>query len=119
MPVEQVGESIKTFKEEGKPYETITKKYERSQINRAACIEIHGLCCKVCGILFKEKYGEIGSDFIHVHHLEPLSTMEESYCVDPANDIIPVCPNCHAMMHRKNPPYTPEELNSLIENNKK
>lgn len=55
-------------------------------------------------------YGEIGNGFIHVHHLVPLSAIKENYHLDPINDLIPVCPNCHAMLHRQNPPLTPEEL---------
>lgn len=114
LPIESAGEPLTESHEEGMPYETIAKKYERSQINRAACIEFHGLNCKVCGFSFLEYYGEIGSNFIHVHHLEPLSIMEGSYCVNPANDMIPVCPNCHVMMHRRNPPFSIEEMKAIL-----
>ena len=65
---------------------------------------------------FEEKYGAIGKDFIHVHHKIPLSEINEEYIVDPVNDLIPVCPNCHAMLHRKiNDKYLNiEELKSVI-----
>ncbi|MEG0771017.1 MAG: HNH endonuclease, partial [Clostridia bacterium] len=61
-------------------------------------------------------YGEIGKDFIHVHHLKPLNEIGEEYIVNPVNDLIPVCPNCHAMLHRKiNAKYlSVEELKSLL-----
>lgn len=31
-----------------------------------------------------------------------------------AIDLVPVCPNCHNMLHRKEPPYTVEELQKII-----
>ncbi|MBQ7426534.1 MAG: HNH endonuclease [Prevotella sp.] len=63
---------------------------------------------------FEEKYGEIGRGFIHVHHLIPISSIGEDYVIDPINHLVPVCPNCHNMLHRKDPPLTPEELKKLI-----
>lgn len=74
--------------------------YERNPIARQKCIEANGCKCKVCGIDFEEKYGVIGRGFIHVHHIVPISTIRESYQVDPIRDLVPVCPNCHAMLHR-------------------
>jgi len=74
--------------------------YERSSIARGKCIEYHGLNCLICGINFGEKYGTLGEGFIHVHHLRPLHTIGEDYVVDYKKDLIPVCPNCHAMIHR-------------------
>lgn len=100
--------------EEGAVYETKIRRYERSRINRAACIEIHGLRCKGCNFLFSEKYGVLGNEFIHIHHTEPVSMMGGSYIVNPATDLIPVCPNCHAMLHRRKPPLSITELKSYL-----
>jgi 5-methylcytosine-specific restriction protein A len=74
--------------------------YERNAAARKACIDHHGCRCSVCDLDFATRYGEIGEGFIHVHHLRQLSTLSGSYRVDPINDLIPVCPNCHAMLHR-------------------
>ena len=57
--------------------------------------------CHVCGLDFQEVYGELGKDFIHVNHIKPLSEIDSTYVVDYKNDLIPICPNCHAMLHRK------------------
>ena len=98
---------------------TITvNQYERNPIARQKCIEANGCKCKVCGIDFEEKYGEIGHGFIHVHHVIPISTIGETYQVDPINDLVPVCPNCHAMLHRgfNDKILTIEELRTLIQN---
>ena len=64
--------------------------------------------------MFFEKYGDIGKDYIEVHHLIPVSQMGANYIVDPIKDLAPLCSNCHSMIHKKNPPYTIEELRSLI-----
>jgi 5-methylcytosine-specific restriction protein A len=86
---------------EGIKKQILVNKYERSSIAREKCIEYHGLNCKVCGIKFSDKYGEIGNEFIHIHHLTPLHKIGKEYKVDYKNDLVPVCPNCHSMLHRK------------------
>jgi 5-methylcytosine-specific restriction protein A len=84
--------------------------YERNPKARAACIAQHGCACSVCSMSFEERYGEIGRDFIHVHHLKPLALSDGAYTIDPLADLRPVCPNCHAMLHRQDPPLSIEEL---------
>lgn len=86
---------------EGAKTKVYVNKYERSSIAREKCIEFHGCKCSICGLDFKEKYGEIGKGFIHVHHIIPLNRIEKEYIVDYKHDLIPVCPNCHAMLHRE------------------
>lgn len=74
--------------------------YERNPIARKKCIEHFGLDCIICGFNFENKYGKLGSGFIHVHHVVPISSIGEAYQVDPIRDLVPVCPNCHAMLHK-------------------
>ena len=74
--------------------------YERSSIARRKCIEYNGCSCIICGLDFGKQYGELGAGFIHVHHLKPLHTIGKDYVVNYKTDLIPVCPNCHAMIHR-------------------
>jgi 5-methylcytosine-specific restriction enzyme A len=88
--------------------------YERNAEARQRCIAHHGCRCAVCGFDFQEVYGALGTGFIHVHHLIPLSAVDERYAVDPIVDLRPVCPNCHAMLHRQTPPLTIEELRSRL-----
>lgn len=88
--------------------------YERSVKARRACITRYGVDCFVCGFNFKTVYGAAGDGFIHVHHLKPLSEVGEEYELDPVKDLRPVCPNCHAMIHRKTPAYTIEEMKELL-----
>lgn len=86
---------------EGAKIQVYVNKYERSSFAREKCIEYHGCECKICGINFEKVYGEIGKGFIHVHHIIPLNEIDKEYIVDYKKDLIPVCPNCHAMLHRK------------------
>lgn len=90
--------------------------YERNPQARAACLRAHGLSCAVCGFNFASVYGEIGENFIHVHHLKPIAQIGTEYTLDPIQDLRPVCPNCHAMLHRrKGPrPYSIEELALIV-----
>lgn len=102
---------------EGACVQTTVNRYERSSIARNKCIEYHGVTCSVCGFNFEKAYGDIGKDFIHIHHLKPLNEINESYLVNYKNDLIPVCPNCHAMLHRKQNGklYSIDELRKLLQ----
>jgi hypothetical protein len=99
---------------EGTVKQVTVNKYERDPKARLACIEHHGTSCSACGFEFRDAYGAIGRGFIHVHHLVPLSSIKQDYVVDPVEDLRPVCPNCHSMLHRKVPPFDIEELQSLM-----
>lgn len=107
-------ESIPAGQAEGSAVREIHTRYERSRINRKLCLERLGYCCCICGFDFERTYGEIGHHFIHVHHVKPVSQLGAGYIINPETDLIPVCPNCHAMLHRKDPPYFPEELRHIL-----
>ncbi|PEM90667.1 HNH endonuclease [Bacillus toyonensis] len=99
---------------EGATKQVSVNVYERNPVARRKCIEHYGCSCVICDFNFEKTYGELGKDFIHVHHLKELHTIGEEYEVDPITDLRPVCPNCHAMLHKKKPAYTIEELKALI-----
>jgi 5-methylcytosine-specific restriction enzyme A len=92
--------------------------YERNVIARQRCLSIYGARCSICKIDLKDIYGEVGRDLIHIHHLKPLSKIGQEYKVDPALDLLPVCPNCHAIIHRREPPYTVKEVKKFLEKGK-
>lgn len=79
-----------------------------------ACLEHYGAVCQVCDLRFKERYGEIGEGFIEVHHKVPLSETDGNVEVDPIEDLKPVCPNCHSMIHQESPPLSIEELSERL-----
>lgn len=90
-------------------------RYERSPEARRACIAHHGTSCAACGFSFEQKYGAIGRDFIHVHHVVPVSRLGSSYELDPISDLVPLCANCHAMAHQGvSTPRTVAELRRII-----
>lgn len=99
---------------EGKKSQVLTNRYERNPLNRQICLEENGYICKICGFDFENMYGEIGHHFIHVHHVTPVSKMGGEYILNPKKDLIPVCPNCHAMLHSKKEPLKPDELIQIL-----
>lgn len=101
--------------QEGTAYRVQVNIYERSGKARRKCIELYGTQCFVCEFDFESIWGSVGEGFIHVHHLVPLSEIGESYTPDPARDLRPVCPNCHAMIHRRSPPYSIVEAKELLQ----
>lgn len=90
-------------------------RYERDATARRLCLDHYGTACTACGLHFEERYGEIGTGYIHTHHIVPLSEIGCSYVVDPIADLRPVCPNCHAMLHRRKPPFSIEELKAILQ----
>lgn len=99
---------------EGAVQQIKINRYERDPKARQACIDYWRAECAVCGLRFADYYGAIGEGFIHVHHITPLSEISAEYRVNPQEDLRPVCPNCHAMLHRKTPPFSIEELRQIM-----
>ena len=99
--------------EEGGAFSEVVRNYERSRYNRALCLKYYGFMCRGCGDKLAEKYGPIGTDVIHVHHIVPVSQMGGSYQLNPIKDLIPLCPNCHTIVHRKTSVLEIETLKAL------
>lgn len=97
---------------EGAKKQVTVNAYERNRKARNICIKKYGNKCSACDFDFEKKYGKIGRNFIEVHHIKPLHEINESYCIDPVADLRPVCPNCHAMLHKAN--ITIEELRKIL-----
>lgn len=117
LPIHEIKDEIEKAHKyrEGKLLSHVRTYYERDASARRKCIEYFGFACQVCNMDFGSMYGEIGSGFIHVHHIVPISSIGESYEIDPIADLVPVCPNCHAMLHKRRPnPYSIEELKKLL-----
>ncbi|MDX2193533.1 MAG: hypothetical protein NW201_09265 [Gemmatimonadales bacterium] len=99
---------------EGALSRVLRSRHERNAAARAQCIAHHGTRCKVCDLSFGEKYGPLGEGLIHVHHLTPLGKQRGARRVDPVTELVPVCPNCHAMLHREDPPLGVERLREAM-----
>jgi len=99
---------------EGATKQILVNAYERNPKARKNCISYYGTSCMICGFDFGATYGEIGEDYVHIHHLIPLSDISAEYEVDPIRDLRPVCANCHAMIHRRAPPFTLDEMRGFL-----
>lgn len=100
--------------EEGGVVKIMVNKYERDPKARKACLKHHGYSCKVCNLNMESVYGKIAKDFIHVHHIIPLAKVGNTYKIDPKKDLVPVCPNCHSIIHRRAEPYSIQEIQILL-----
>lgn len=105
---------------EGIGKEVIVNRYERNKNAREKCVRLKGSNCIICGFNFEEVYGAIGKNYIHVHHIMPISEINKKYQIDPEKDLVPICPNCHAMIHIKgnNEVYSVDELKEIINKKK-
>jgi 5-methylcytosine-specific restriction protein A len=109
-------EGEETFRE-GKSKDIIQTRYERNPEARKRCLSHYGFSCVICNFNFEDHFGEIGKGFIHVHHINQISEIGEEYEIDPIKDLIPVCPNCHAMIHSKRPAFNIKEIKEIRKSN--
>lgn len=99
---------------EGAVKKVYANAYERDPEARRRCIDQYGFQCSICGFDFEKVYGEVGKGYIQVHHLKPIAKIGKEYIVDPVKDMRPVCPNCHAMLHKiKAPKYGARGLDTI------
>jgi 5-methylcytosine-specific restriction protein A len=103
---------------EGATKQVAVNTYERSSKARLECISHYGASCYVCGFDFSKVYGsELGAGFIHVHHLVDIASIRKEYIVNAIQDLRPLCPNCHAMIHKIKPAMNPDELKRIVAEN--
>lgn len=88
--------------------------YERNPKAREECLKHWKYSCVVCGFNFENTYGKLGKNYIHVHHINQISSIKKEYEINPTEDLRPVCPNCHAMIHRNKEALTIEELKNIL-----
>jgi hypothetical protein len=100
--------------QEGAILKTLRRVYVRDPNARRQCIDKYGLKCFICEFSFKKRYRKVADGFIHVHHVRPLSHIRKRHTVDPIKDLRPVCPNCHAVLHLRNPAYRVEQVKSFL-----
>ena len=118
--VEFTGEEIITNKqeectiEEGELRTITVRNYNRNPEARRKCLEHHGYICSVCGFNFENIYGELGKDYIQIHHIKTISSYGKKHKINPKKDLRPVCANCHVMLHRRKPQLSIKELKDII-----
>lgn len=103
-----------TLYQEGAVHQVTVNAYERNPEAREACLRRYGRSCVICGFNFFEAYGEEAADYIQVHHIKPIARAGGSYVLNPLKDLRPVCPNCHAVIHRRDPPFSIAEVKRML-----
>lgn len=115
--------SIEEVINEGARKVITVNSYERNKRAVNICIQHYKalnngrVCCQVCNFDFASFYGENFKNKIHVHHKIPISELQREYRINPVEDLVPVCPNCHMVIHSRNPVYTIEELKNILNQN--
>ena len=99
---------------EGAAFTVQVSAFERNPVARQKCVAHYGTSCIICGFNFGAAYGTSAEGYTHVHHLRPLASIGEEYVIDPIKDLRPVCANCHAVIHLRQPPYSIEEMKGML-----
>jgi len=99
---------------EGELKQSLITKRERSPRNRLLCLSIHGAICCVCKLDPESIYSSGLGSIIEIHHIEPLSEIEQARIYNPRTDLVPLCPNCHRAIHKRKPAYKPNELKDML-----
>ncbi len=107
---------------EGKLVTTNSKTRKRSQKLRNYAFEYYKsknkIKCEVCGFDFESTYGALGKDYIELHHIKPVSVYEEngeiSNLEEARLNLVPLCSNCHKILHRNN--INVEKLKEVFQN---
>ena len=124
------GKSLTIFDEnifisEGRRKTVAAQVYERSRLLRDKAIDFYTkdgtVVCEVCGFDFYKVYGDIGRGYIEIHHQKPIYQYEDTdfsvLITEALNNLIPLCANCHRMVHRKRGrPYSIQELREILAN---
>lgn len=97
--------------QEGAAHYVVRKERERSSQLRRIAIEhfTHNghIVCDCCGFDFATGYGaQYACHAIEIHHITPIYMYEgddiQKTIEKALNNLLPVCPNCHRVIHRKN-----------------
>jgi putative restriction endonuclease len=99
--------------DEGGRSVVFVNRVERDPRVRRDCLLYHGTRCKACGVALEDVYGDAATGLVQVHHLIPLGDGQGSREIDPVNDTVPLCPNCHSVAHRRSPPFSVKELQEM------
>lgn len=95
--------------------EVISRRYERRPINREICLSVRGRRCYCCNMDFGEVYGSFAEGYIEVHHTTPASQMGPGYKVDPVAELVPVCSNCHSIIHLGKQARSVDEVRAIFD----
>lgn len=129
LPVQQeqvvsVENSILNQKDENRKEEPMLTPQEESSINgdkpedyktrlKRECLEYYGAICDICGFDFGYTYGEAYEQCIEVHNIHQ-DGEEISEQTNAVQDLIPICCNCHHVIHSQTPPIPVEKMRKMV-----
>jgi 5-methylcytosine-specific restriction protein A len=103
--------------EEGGVVLRLHKRYERDPRlvaeKKKSAKAAGDLSCEVCGFDFAQRYGQLGADFIEVHHTRPVHQMRAG-AKTKLTDLALLCSNCHRMAHRRREPLSLDQLRASL-----
>jgi hypothetical protein len=99
---------------EGAARRVLVNAYERNRRAREKCLGHYGRSCIICGFNFEARYGKSAAGYIQVHHIVAIARVGKEYRLNPITDLCPVCPNCHAVIHRREPPFAIDEVRQML-----
>lgn len=88
------------YANEGERIERIINISKRNRKLRDKVIKKSKGTCQVCGRQLKDIYGGFGDGVLEVHHQTPLAARKGRPSKTHIKDLIAVCPNCHAVLHK-------------------
>ena len=100
--------------------------YERSKKLRDFAIDKYNskghIKCIACFFDFHNFYGDVGKDYIEIHHIKPVFQYEDEdrnkFLKRALENLIPACSNCHRIIHRnRQNPLSMGQLKEYIEHN--
>ncbi len=77
----------------------VKARFETDETIRLKVLKFHGTSCNICGFNYESAYGDLGRGYIEIHQITSLEKKEED--LDFEHDFIPICANCHGILHRK------------------
>ena len=103
---------------EGERQKRETNFFKRNPKLRLQAMQLHGATCIACSFDFEAKYGKAGKGYIEIHHLNPLAERADvvsgKQILTKVEDLVPLCANCHRVVHRTRPSLKMDELISTI-----
>jgi 5-methylcytosine-specific restriction protein A len=108
---------------EGRRKTVTVQVYERSKLLRDKAIDFYTregtIVCEACGFDFYKIYGDIGRGYIEIHHQKPIVEYDETdflrLVAEALKDLIPLCANCHRMVHRqRGKPLSIQDLREIL-----
>ncbi len=95
-------------------YEAIRNSSFSSQVKQQWLSQDPKLRCRVCGFSFVTTYGQ---EFIELHHIDGIAGRGGSQ-VTTEDRVMPVCSNCHRMLHIRGEAMSIEELQTILGQNR-